>query len=206
MFLLISLAFCDLATELHKLDENWKFSVTKSSGSYGEQDDFQARGKIMAFTRKTNNSIVFHVKSGNRLGDPTYWFNITDDNVEMFDANLSLIAVMKASNADNSSLALRGSTIDGKYTIAGIANPRRQSIITLTTLEDDTVYVIRATAPAHMTTGQVITKIIPSFCIIFFMGFGRTYRNRFWRQYRHMNTRTLQNRIHEVQQRNKGKK
>ena len=102
MFLWVSLAFCDLAGELHKLDENWKFSVTKASGPYGEGDDFQARGKITAFTRKSNNSVVFNVQSGNRLGDPTYWFNITDNNVEMFDANLSLIAVIKASKADNS--------------------------------------------------------------------------------------------------------
>ena len=207
MFLLACLAAAGtLPFHLTELETDWIFSVARQSGQFGDDTDFHVRGKVQSYVMKANNSIKFAVKSGHALKDPVFHINVTGDTAEVFDTSLAPVALLKFTGADDVSAFVRGTAFDGQFAVSGIVGPNRQCVLTVTATDSDLVLVIRATPPPRITSAQIVTKLIPSFCIVLFMGFGRVYRRRFWDQFSQMNTRTLQKRINEAKQREKAGK
>lgn len=198
LFIGLVLSQTVLPFDLHELQRDWSFSVAHQSGQFGAESDFHVIGKISSYTMLVNDSVKFKVKSGRALGDPMLHFNLTSNSVEVFAENLSLLAVMDFVAVDTDSLFVRGTTSDGKFAISGVMGLKAPSVITLTSTQDDEVFVIRGTLPAEVTMGQIIARLVPGMSILFFMGFGRIYRKRFWLQFSQMNTRTLQNRLNEA--------
>ena len=202
LFSIVALAAANPPSfSLYDLQKDWSFSVAKQSALFGDASDFHVRGNIQSYVMKANNSIKFVVKSGYALGDPVWHINVTDDTAEVFDKALNPVALLKFGYADDVSAFVRGTALDGNFSISGVVGPMRQSVLTITATDSDLVFVVRATPPVEITGVQIVQKLIPSFCIVLFMGFGRIYRRRFWDQFSQMNTRTLQNRIQEAKQR-----
>jgi hypothetical protein len=152
---------------------------------------------------KTNRSIRFSVKSGPPIGHRLLHFNISEDEIEVFDVNLSTVARLKCFPGDQATVFVRGLSADQTWAITGFLGPKEQSIVTITSTESDEVIVIRGNPPPTVTTGDLIRRLLPAIAIVFFFGFGKIYQKRFWRQYRQMNTRSLQNRIRETKNRAK---
>jgi hypothetical protein len=154
---------------------------------------------------RVNDSIRLQVKCAPPIRNHLLHVNITDDGAEVFDASLSLIARLKFGAVNGSVVFLRGVSTDGQYAFAGLINEASTSVVTGTATGSDEVFVIRATPPAEIGVGEIIVRLFPAIAVVFFAGFGKTYRRRFWRQYRTMNTRSLQNRMRETEQKSGAK-
>lgn len=187
-----------LPFDLELLQLDYSFSVTYASGQFGDITK-QISARTETAIMKANNSVRVRVKNTDKfLISDLLHFNITDRTIEMFDKNLTLVATLEATRADNYSVYLIGSNPTHTHTITGLVSPTKLSIITIASMIDDSSVVIRLSPPKKVTTASIISRIAPSIGIVFFLGFGRTYRNRFWRQFRTMNTGTLQNRMNEA--------
>lgn len=185
----------DLPFDLIDLHDDWDVLITHSSGQFLDKEtQFQIHPKINMYILKSDGSIEIETKA-NRHISRLYYSNITNNKIELFDLNKTLMATMFASKLDNQTVTIRGTSTEGNYTIFGFASPFQKSLITVTSTQSDDVYFIRGIPPHKLTPTEIITRILPSIGIVVFMGFGRIYRARFWRQYNQMNTRTLQNRI-----------
>jgi hypothetical protein len=205
LVLLFSLFLSDsiLPFPLKALQLDWSFSLTKSSGPYGEPMDYSVRRLVRSSRMKSNSSVRFLIKSSKPLGNQLFHFNLTNDEIEVFDRDLSTIARMKAFWADSATVFVRGISSDQRYAISGLLSPTQHSIVTITATDSDEVTVIRASPPQNVTAANLIQRILPAVAIVFFIGFGRPFQKRFWAQYRQMNTRSLQNRMRETQDRAK---
>jgi hypothetical protein len=128
--------------------------------------------------------------------------NITEDQVEVSDAS-ELLAVLHSAFVDTHTVFLRGRTLDDKYILSGTLSRRRQSILAIASTHSDDVILLRGTPPKVMAAKDIAARLAPGLGILFFMGFGRVFRSRFWKQFSHMNTRSLQNRINELRQQGK---
>ena len=185
----------DLPFDLIDLHDDWDVLITHSSGLFSDKETrFQIHPKINMYIMKANGSVEIETKATRHISR-LYHSNITNNKIELFNINKSLIATITAYRLDNQTVSLRGSSTDGNYSIFGYASPFQKSLITVTSTKSDDVYFIRGIPPHRLTATEFISRILPSIAIVIFMGFGRIYRARFWRQYGQMNTRTLQNRI-----------
>jgi hypothetical protein len=190
-----------LPFSLRSLQLNWAFSVARSSGLFGAPSDYFATGSVRSAVMKSNHSIRFRVSSSRPFDSALLHFNVTDDEISVFDANLSALAQLKCFWADTGAVFARGGSADGRYALSGLLGPARQSMLTITATDSDEVILIRASPPTKVEKGDLLRKLLPAIAIIFFVGFGRPYQKRFWRQYRQLNTRSLQNRMRETQSR-----
>lgn len=193
----------DLPFDLIDLHMDWDILFSHSSGQFSdEQTRFQFSPKITMSIYKVNGSVKIQTTALQHMAR-LYHANITGNKIELFAQDLSLIATMNAYKLDNQTVTIRGSSLDGVYTIFGYMSPFQKSLITVTSTNSDDVYTFRGIPPHIITASEIFVRILPSIAIVFFMGFGRIYRARFWRQYSQMNTRTLQNRINKASSQNK---
>jgi hypothetical protein len=188
---------------LKDLQIDWSFSVTKSSGPYGEATDYFLRGSVKSAVMKSNSSVRFRIKSRRALGHELIHFNVTDDAIDVFDGNLATIAQFKCFRADQTTVFARGMSADQIYAISGLLSASQESIVTITATDSDEVFVIRGSPPPKITNSDLLRKLMPAIAIIFFYGFGKPFQKRFWKQYRQLNTRSLHNRMRETQDRPK---
>jgi hypothetical protein len=189
--------------DLRDLQLDWAFSATRSVGEYGNESDFFSLGSVRSATMRANNSIRFLIKGGIGIENRCLHINITDNQIEVFDEALDLVTVLDSTSIDASTVFIRGRTLDGEYIVSGTLDRHRQSILTISATQSDDVMMIRGSPPKAMEAKDVAARLAPAIGIIFFMGFGRMFRARFWNQFSHMNTRSLQNRINELKQQGK---
>jgi hypothetical protein len=189
---------------LRRLPRDWRFSISRSLGQFGDSSDFLTHGSVTSRVIDSNNSVRLDVKCAAPIGNRVVHLTLRGDAADVFDASLSIIARLKFGAVNTSTAFLRGISADGRFDFAGLVREDATSVLTATATESDEVFVIRATPPAQVGAGEIIARLLPAIAVVFFAGFGRTYRKRFWRQYRTMNTRSLQNRMRETQQK-KGK-
>ncbi|OHT08017.1 hypothetical protein TRFO_23641 [Tritrichomonas foetus] len=185
-----------LPFDLIDLYGDWNVLITHSNGQFSDED-FQFSPSIKMFIMKINGSVKITTTALRYIGK-LYHANVTDNVIELFDDQLSLVSTISASKLDNQTVFLRGVSPNEDYLVSGFMSPNHKSIITITSTKSDDVYIIRGKPPKVITATEIIQRLLPALSILIFMGFGRVYRARFWNQYAQMNTRTLQKRINEV--------
>ena len=188
----------DLPFNLIDLHTDWDVLITHTSGLFSEKEtQYQFNPGISMYIMKANGSVLIETKALRHISR-LYHANVSNNKIELFATNMSLIASLVASKLDNQTVSIRGTSPNGAYSIFGYMSPVEKSLITITSTNSDDVYIIRGIPPHRLTAPEIISRILPSIAIVVFMGFGRIYRARFWRQYSQMNTRTLQNKIDQA--------
>ena len=176
----------------------WDLLVTHAIGQFGDEH-YQVHAHADCIIMQANQSVRCAVKSGRLLGNPTFYFNIDDESIEMFDEALEHIATLSLHYLGNLTAYFKGATVNGEKLISGHVSKNSQNmIIAISSTRSDEVTMITGTTPNTLTPTRLFVKLIPALLIIFFFGFGKAYRKRFWKQFNQMNTNTLKMRISEA--------
>ncbi|EAY04350.1 hypothetical protein TVAG_070000 [Trichomonas vaginalis G3] len=121
--------------------------------------------------------------------EPNIFSVIDNDNSTLFEIDYKEV--------DSHSLLIRGAK-PGNSTLTGTISYDTPSLLTFTFANTDKSVLMRITPEKELTKLQLLTKLTPAICILFFYGFGRQYRRRFWSQFNRMNTATLQRHINQA--------
>ena len=103
---------------------------------------------------------------------------------------------------DNNTIYISGSTTDNSRYISGFVSTSNLAI-TIASMETDEIILVSSIPPEPITYWDIMGRLLPGICVLFFFGFGNIYKQRFWSQYSQMNTYTLKKRINEAKSNNK---
>ena len=207
LFLFLQFIFCenegeqadensDLTFNIYDLAVNWDLLITHSTGEFSDKEtQFQFSPTIKTFIMKSNGSVKIET-TASRYISKLYHANISNNKIEFFDSNLDKLADIHVTRQNDTFAYLKGNS--SHFNIFGFVSPLERSMMSIVSTNSDEVYLFRGKPPHVITPSELIQRILPSVAILFFMGFGRVYRVRFWKQYNQMNTRTLQNKINQA--------
>lgn len=175
--------------------KDWLVSLSHLSNPF-----FQIEIRTDSFVMLSNNSILSQIYSTPPIGNTIFHFNITSNVIDVFDVSMQPKATVKMLPIDEENIALRGYSNDNEYDIYGYisSNKKKTSQIFIASLDRSDVYVMNNIMQKNITLFEILERLTPGLCVLFFMGFGKLYQKHFWNQFSQMNTRTLQNRINEA--------
>ena len=188
------------------LNKGYYANFAHFGGEFGEKNDFTAT-KIRINGYRTNHSqyLEFEKYLPSFLDEKFFNFQINEDGTInlYYDENWTEIpSYLTYTQFDTSNIFVQGNIME-KYIISGLISSQSYSELTVTIKDTDEVIITRIKPEKVLTKTDYLTKLTPSFAILFFMGFGRIYRKRFWKQYNKMNTATLQRHINEAEEKEK---
>lgn len=197
MFLLFSLVRCNEEFNLEKFHKTYHILSIEGNGLYDiEPHHFRPKVFFNQYRGNETRYIQFepdHPTLGKFVGvslpEANIFSVLTPHHAPDFDINYRII--------DNDHLLIRGQK-NGQFSITGILSSKEMSELTITHFNSDKVTLVRVTPEKELTKTQLLTKLMPGICILFFYGFGRRYRERFWKQFNKMNTVTLQRHINRA--------
>lgn len=198
MLSLFQMLVLSLDQEPHSLSKfmvNWRANYMYTNGQYG--DNFtKSFFKVRKF-KLNNGTIGIDIEMDLSKKSFSYQFQFSDELVSVFNENSELVLPINYHFYDDNTISLHG-VYQSQFNVVGILSLSNPSQITFSSRVSDEVYIVQLIAPVKLTFTDYFVKLSPAFAIVFFMGFGRYYRSRFWKQFNQMNTRTLQRAINEA--------
>ena len=185
------------------MNTGYYLTFAYAEGEYGKSTNItNSKFRINGYRHNESHVIEFEKKTPFFITDNIINFEFEEDGMISFYSEENWTKY----NSDiayevlsNQTIFIKG-TFEEKYYVTGIlaTSGRHLSELTVTVKDTDTVYLVRVKPEKVLSPAEYFAKLSPAIAILFFMGFGRTYRKRFWRQFNQMNTVTLQRHIDEA--------
>lgn len=154
--------------------------------------------KIRFFKYSMNNTFRVEYRSGLNKSYLTYHFDFDDDEgFVVSDSNHEPVIEGSVLLLLNGTLYFSGK-FNNNLSITGLFDIQMPSEAIIRDTTNGKSSIIRVIPAKRITYTELVHRLTPAFAILFFYGFGRNFRKRFWRQFNQMNTLTLQNRMNEA--------
>ena len=187
----------------NKLNTGYYITVGYAEGEYGSLANItNSKVRVNGYRHNESHVLEFEKKKPFFVTANSINFEFQDDGlINLYSAFYwnKYESDLVYEKLSNQTIFVKG-TFEKNYFVSGIisTNGKHLSELTITVKDTDTVILIRAKPEKVLSPAEYFAKLSPAIAILFFMGFGRTYRKRFWKQFNQMNTVTLQRHIDEA--------